>query len=100
MLKTAALQHSKGDRAGEIKTYEDVLSISRRMAATDHATTFAQNALIISLTELATLGAPDVHWSDVVLQWEAMAKIGMLLTAEDRKNLEIAREFSAKEGAR
>jgi hypothetical protein len=69
------------------------------MAASDHADTFAHAGLVVSLTKLAILGAPDVHWDDVVRQYETMDTKGAL-TPLDRRALEEARVQAAKESAK
>jgi hypothetical protein len=51
------------------------------------------------LSQLASIGSPDVHWSDVVAQGESMDAKGML-APPDRAFLDTARANAAREAGK
>jgi ABC-type Fe3+ transport system substrate-binding protein len=75
------------------------LAIRRRLAAADPTNAGAQREVWVAMVSLALIESPDVHWSDIVAEMEAMDAKGMLAPA-DRPHLAQARAKAAAEGGK
>ena len=94
--RTGDVLRAQGDLAGAGKAYEEDLAIARRLAAADPTNAVAQRDVWLAMHKLVEMGSPDVHWSDVAAEMEAIDAKGMLAPA-DRQRLDNARARAAEE---
>ena len=90
---------AQGDLTGAGKTFSEALAIFRALAAADPTNAGLQRDIWKALSQLASIGSPDVHWSDVVAQGESMDAKGML-APPDRAFLDTARANAAREAGK